>query len=278
MNKFPPSMRSFRSQIFLILAATGFFVASVLFYEPALWMKLLYAGEGLYRSIDNIFIFNLPIVTAIVGVSLLILRIIFYYASRKMDLTLIRYGIWCGFEWLVSSAFVALYLVLMAQGDTSYFIYWGRCFAALSSILLYPYLIVTLLYALDDALHADPADTQLRLKFYDNRHQLKFVCAAGDLLYIRSDENYIRLYYHENGQIKAFILRNSLKSVEPLCERAGFVRTHRCYIVNPRFIKTIKKDGHGFFFVDLGAGAIKNGDEEGIPVSKKYYDAVAAVL
>lgn len=278
MNRFPPSLRSFRAQIFLLLAATGFFTASVLFYEPSIWIKLLQTGEGLYRSIDNLLIFNLPIVTAIVGVSLLLLRIIFYYACRRMNLTLVRYGIWCGFEWLVCSAFVALYLVLMAQGDKSYFIYWGRCFAALSAILIYPYLIVTLLYALDDALHADPADAQLRMKFYDNRHQLKFVCAAGDLLYIRSDENYIRLYYSENGQIKEFILRNSLKSVEALCEKAGFVRTHRCYIVNPRFIKTIKKDSRGLFFVDLGASHIKNRDEEGIPVSKKYYDAVASVL
>ncbi len=271
-------MRKFRAQLILIFASVSFFVAGTVLYKPATLIRLLHAGEGLYPGIGNIFTFNLPLVTCIIFLTLLILRITFFFISRRRDFTLLHYGIWSAFEWLVCAAFVALYLVLIAQGDMSYFIYWGKSYVTLSSVLVYPYLFLTLFYALDDALHADPEDAQMRLKFYDSRHQLKFVCAAGDLLYIRSDENYIRIYYAENGQVKEFVLRNSLKSVEPLCEKAGFVRTHRCYIVNPRYIKTIKKDSSGFFFVDLGASHINKGDEDGIPVSKKYYDAVASML
>jgi DNA-binding LytR/AlgR family response regulator len=64
-----------------------------------------------------------------------------------------------------------------------------------------------------------------------------------------------------------------MKSIEPLCEQAGFARTHRCFIVNPMHIKSIRKDTGGVNFADLGCER-----SEGIPISKKYYDNITALL
>ena len=93
------------------------------------------------------------------------------------------------------------------------------------------------------------------------------------MLYIEANENYIIVHYQENGIEKRFQIRNSMKNIEPLCERAGFVRTHRSYIVNPAHIRMVRKDVNGLYFADLGT---ENSD--GIPVSKKYYDNVTAAL
>ena len=273
MNRFPSAVAHLPALLVHVLGLPAFYILFLLVYEPAPMVQLLQAGKDLYPAIGSIFIFNLPITASILLLVLLASRISFLFLSKTQDLTLLRYGLWCLGEMFLASAFVALYLVLMAKGEPVYFIGLGKTFSALLSILVYPYLIVALYYAWEGALHRDWSVSDVRLKFYDSRHQLKFVCSSKDLLYIASDENYIRIHYRENGGFKEFVLRSSMKSVEPLCQQAGFVRTHRCYIVNPSFIKSIKKDGSGFFFVDLGTG-----EAEGIPVSKKYYDAVAAVL
>jgi DNA-binding LytR/AlgR family response regulator len=61
--------------------------------------------------------------------------------------------------------------------------------------------------------------------------------------------------------------------VEEVSEKAGFVRTHRGFIVNPQHVKLIRKSEGGYYFADLDMGG-----ENGIPVSRKYYDSVTSVL
>ena len=168
---------------------------------------------------------------------------------------------------------MALYLTLMSKGGYGFFQMLGMCLPALVSILVYPYIILTLYYCLKQALNAPSPDESTRLKFYDSRHQLKFITSAASVLYIEAAENYIILHYGENGVEKKYQIRNSMKNIEPLCASAGFVRTHRSFIVNPSHVKLIRKDPGGFYFAELGTSR-----EGGIPVSKKYYDALAAVL
>ena len=92
------------------------------------------------------------------------------------------------------------------------------------------------------------------------------------MLYIESNENYIIVHYLENAIEKRFQIRTSMKNIEPLCEQAGFARAHRCYIVNPLHVKSIRKGVGGLNFADLGTG------DDGIPISKKYYEGIAAML
>ena len=92
-------------------------------------------------------------------------------------------------------------------------------------------------------------------------------------MYLESNENYVIIHFSENGVEKKYQLRNTLKSVEPLCEKAGFVRTHRGFIVNPAHVRLIRKEPGGFFFADIGSDR-----PQGIPVSKKYYDNITAAL
>ncbi|MCH5173988.1 MAG: LytTR family transcriptional regulator DNA-binding domain-containing protein, partial [Bacteroidales bacterium] len=47
---------------------------------------------------------------------------------------------------------------------------------------------------------------------------------------------------------------------------------HRCFIVNPAHIKTIRKE-NGQNFAELGCERA-----EGIPISKKYHDSIASML
>ena len=269
MNSYPKALTGFSPHLLYVFAIPAFFLLSVLLYEPSHLVSLMHTGEGA----GTLFSFNISIVTAIVFLVLLLSRILLYLLRRHMNMTLGWYALWCVMETVVASGFVALYLSLMDKGNDGFFLFLGRSISCLGSIFIYPYLILTLAFALAQARRVGSSESETRLKFYDSRHQLKFITSAESLMYLEANENYVIIHFSENGAEKKYQLRNTLKSVEPLCEKAGFVRTHRGFIVNPAHVRLIRKEPGGFFFADIGWDR-----PQGIPVSKKYYDNLTASL
>ena len=273
MSTFPRSLLQMSSALLHMAAIPLCFLAGALLYEPAALMHLMQAGDGIV-PISEIKYFNIVICTAILLGVMTISRIPLLWVLRghlKMDLW--RYAFWCLMEIAIGSAFCGMFLCLMDHSSAGgYFSYFGRSVSCSGSLSVFPYLIITLIYMVIEK-QAVTADEGTRLKFYDNRHQLKFIVESSAVLYIESNENYIIIHYLENGIEKRYQLRNSMKNIEPLCEKAGFARTHRCYIVNPRHVKMIRKDPGGGNVADLGLQR-----DEGIPISKKYYDSIAAIL
>ena len=271
-SSYPKVLSRYLPNLLYALVMPAFFLLFVLLYEPTRLCSLLRIGEAFHPE-GNAFSFNTAIVTSIILVALMLSRILYFLLRKAVSHTLGIYGLWCLLEIVVSSGFVALYLTLRGHGETEYFPLLGMCTSALISILVYPYAILTLYYMFKQAQQLPLPDEGTRLKFYDSRHQLKFITTVASVLYIEAAENYIILHYSENGVEKKYQIRNSMKNIEPLCASAGFVRTHRSFIVNPSHVKLIRRDPGGFYFADLGTSR-----EEGIPVSKKYYDSLAAVL
>ena len=274
MNSFPKSLLRLGSALLHMAAIPVCFLASALLYEPHALDTLMHAGEN-FAAISDVKHFNLVICAAIMLVIMAISRISILWVLRKhIDMSLWRYSFWCIGEIIVCCAFCALFLSLMDHGSIGgYFAYFGRCISSVGSVLIFPYITITLIYMVISKQESAPLEEGARLKFYDFRHQLKFITEASSVLYIESNENYIIIHYLENGVEKRYQLRNSMKNIEPLCERAGFARTHRCYIVNPRHVKMIRREQGGVNVADLG---LAHG--EGIPISKKYYDSIAAML
>lgn len=266
-------MFTFFPNLLHILLIPAFFLLCLLLYEPGPIGRLLTAGEG-EVAISNIVSFNTAIISAILLLTMIISRLCFYFFGRKMGMNIMWYVGWCFLEVVLMSAFMALYLALMTSDSGDYFIMLGRSLSYLASILIYPYVIVLLIYGYSDAMHrSERTEESAKLSFYDNRHLLKFVTRSELVLYLESDENYIFIHYLDNGAHKKYQLRNSLKTVEGLCEKAGFVRIHRGYIVNPAHVKLIRKVGGGAYSAILGEGV-----EQEIPVSKKYYDKLMSLL
>lgn len=59
-----------------------------------------------------------------------------------------------------------------------------------------------------------------------------------DLLYIKSNDNYVIIYLRENGAIKKKMLRNTLNRIETMVEKS-LIRCHRSFLVNPIKIQAI---------------------------------------
>ena len=270
MGTYLKSYKRFFPNCLYVLVMMAAFLLCAMMYEPRPLQEILHAGEVPLGK-ESLYYFNVSILEAIILVVLGLTRLLYYLLRNRLDMNLLNYSVWCVLEIIAISAFAALYLALMDR--SGYFTYLARTVYAMLAVLVIPAAIMTLVSLFNETSTAEPADEGARLKFYDSRHQLKFITSSAAVLYIEANENYIIVHYQENGIEKRFQIRNSMKNIEPLCERAGFVRTHRSYIVNPAHIRMVRKDVNGLYFADLGT---ENSD--GIPVSKKYYDNVTAAL
>ena len=89
------------------------------------------------------------------------------------------------------------------------------------------------------------------------------------LYYIESDDNYIKVWYTDNkGEMKQYMLRCRLKTVEESFKGSGLVRCNRKYIVNIHKVATLRKESDGYV-LDLSNEAIPP-----LPVTKTYTDTV----
>ncbi len=271
MTSFPRSLTRLPATFLHMAALPAFFLVAVLLYEPRALDHLMESGSR-YLAVSNVRTFNTVICFAIILVSMVLTRMALWLVRRHFPADLWRYSFWCLGEIVVMCAFTGLYLVLVDRSsEGGFFNYFGRGITSIGSVLIYPYIIIGLLYLVGEKPRLASAEQDARLKFYDSRHQLKFITEASSVVFIESNENYIVIHYLENGLEKKYQLRNSMKNIEPLCEKAGFARTHRSYIVNPLHVKLIRREPGGVNVADVGL-------DEGIPISKKYYESFSAIL
>ena len=72
-----------------------------------------------------------------------------------------------------------------------------------------------------------------KITLYDNSGALKLSVSPENLYYIESDDNYIKVWYTDNkGELKQYMLRCRLKTVEESFKGSGLMRCNRKYIVN----------------------------------------------
>ena len=272
MSTRPKSLLKPFPNVLYVLWMCAFFILSVLLYEPEGLCSLFHTGEG-YIEIPNVFYFNITIAICIILAFLSLSRTLLCLLRKRLGVTHNWYVSLCVFELAAVSAFIALYLRLISGTSDSYFVFLMRTLATLPPVMALPAWIHYLSYQLKDARNAEDLDEGARLKFFDNRHLLKFITYSSSILFIEASENYVNIHYLESGVEKRYQLRNTMKSMETLSEKAGFVRVHRSYIVNPSHVKSVRKDEGGLYFADLGENVSME-----VPVSKRYYNNITALL
>lgn len=87
---------------------------------------------------------------------------------------------------------------------------------------------------------------------------------SAQIVFIKSAENYIEIYYREEGKISRKLIRSTLKSMEAqLASKKQFVRCHRTCIVNTVHIEKLQRSYSGY--------SLKlDSHDELIPVSRQY--------
>jgi hypothetical protein len=95
---------------------------------------------------------------------------------------------------------------------------------------------------------------------------------SDDLLFVKSADNYVEVYFLNNEIIHKKLLRNTLKSIdEELKEYGNFFRCHKSYLINLDQIIKVNGNAQGYRF------KLKLGDIE-IPVSRHYNERVHELI
>lgn len=262
----PDILKRLTTQIWYFLGVPAFFIAFILLYAPFDSREILSAGGDFYS-------FNVTIVTCIILVTLVCTRVAFYFIWRSRDMSMNAYIGWCLAEVLVISLFTALFLCLMAKGVEPYFSVLSSALKLCLLVLVYPYLILTIVFlwqSREGRADAEAEDSLMR--FVDENKRLKLTIASSAIVYIEAEENYVRIHYVEGERLRDYVLRNTMKGLEDLVCSHGMVRSHRSYYVNPQHIKVLRKDKEGQIVAEFDVQAPP------VVVSKKYYDALSALL
>lgn len=110
-----------------------------------------------------------------------------------------------------------------------------------------------------------------RITLFDNNGVLKFSISSENLYFIESDDNYIKVWYTDSsGEVRQYMLRCRLKTVEDSFADSDLVRCHRKYIVNISKVSILKAEKEGYK-ISLGLDNVDT-----IPISKTYEPNVLA--
>lgn len=265
MASIPKVYRSFVSQLLHMIVLPVFFFSFILIYKP----------EDSQMLGTEFFGVHLTLLSCIILLSAVIVRMLYYFLPMRLNYTL--YVFWCLAEMIFMSFFSALYIWLALYPEKPYFELLADSFQLVSLTLVIPYSILALSIRVWDyhqriQFSNEPA-SQKRIRFYDEKHNLKLVLVPSSILYISAEENYVNIFYIENDKVRNYVLRSSMKAIETLCVENGLIRCHRSFFINPPHIKVLRKDQEGIVYAELDAFDVRH-----IPVSKRYYENLSNLL
>lgn len=257
----------------IVMYITGlplFYFLFVLAYKPFLMDEFLSVGAGRYTL-------NLIVSTLIVLGVVTLSRLLLFVLRKKIDLNWALYMLWCLGEVVAMGLFMSILMGIGWGGVRPYFTVMSLCVLYTAGILVFPHIILAMgvqLYQLGREVGRPviPEEKTL-IRFYDDQKRLKLVVSSEAVLYISAEENYVHVVHIDGGKLKDFELRCSMRSLEDVLKRHGLVRCHRSYFLNAAHVDLLKKDPNGYALARL--------DREGvpeIPVSKRYYQTVTALL
>lgn len=267
----PQAFFRFQTQIVHFVGLPLFFLLFLLVYKPEGIIKFLSEGH-LYME------FNVTILSTILLLVLVGTRLAFYFLRNKMNPTPLFYAGWCLVEIFIFACFGAMYMTLITIGHEvqySYFYALPRSLIDFFGILLLPYLLIemgTMIYA-HNRETVEPVGDDNLIRFKDSSQKLKLAVAVSSLLYVEANENYVNIVYLDGSNVKKYQLRSSMKRLEDMLHKQGLQRCQRAFFVNPAHVTVLRKDASGFVFADLDTPGCPP-----IPVSKTYYDSLAALL
>ena len=229
----------------------------------------------------------------ILGLLIIIFSKRLMYSTRMHDMSYLQYVLWDFAEVIV---ICLLYTLFSLKGDSlgiielsnnsfiriflNAFIY---CFVS----LIITYIIAGMYFAIIDKNNTIrlmnyanvvsdepilPKDEQ-KITLFDSSGVLKLSLRLSSLYYIESDDNYIIVWYSDSkGELKKYMLRCRLKTVEESFKGSSLVRCHRKYIVNMDKVKVLRKEKGGYEL------EIDNDLISTIPVTPTYAENVLGLL
>lgn len=280
LNKLPSYLLGKYQLIGTVTFAVLFAIVFLNIYIPFSDTAWFVLGGGDART----FFFTLTFVATSI-MALIVSRMLMYKSKKISEMTYLSYIAWCIMEIMaVSGIYTWITVVNIPHYSELPVELFMRAMLYSSISLGIPYLIAGMYFAIIDKNNTirlmnyehvvtDEAprenSSMQKITLFDNSGTLKLSLSLDNLYYIESDDNYIKVWYTDNKtDLKQYMLRCRLKTVEESFRDSGLVRCHRKYIVNLKKVKVLRKESEGYV-LEL--------DNETIPplsVTKTYTDVV----
>ena len=258
---------------------------AVLFAVVFLNIYIPFSDTAWFGLGDSIMFAHTVIFIAGSMLMLILSRMLMYRSKKIMQLTYLTYTLWCAIEIISICGFYTGLTFDMPLGskETRWEIF-TRALLYGAIALGIPYIIAGMYFAIIDKNNTirlmnyenvvtdEPVkpDMQMhKITLFDNSGALKLSLNPDSLYYIESDDNYIKVWYTDSkGELKQYMLRCRLKTVEESFKGSGLVRCNRKYIVNINKVAMLRKESEGYV-LDLSNETIPP-----LPVTKTYTDTV----
>lgn len=269
MGKFP------YSSILYILLFSVFFMLLYMPFSPTTWFSVRTPRLALMTGI---------FVALAVG-TLVISNALFISFCRTRIVRNWHYLLWCMAEIVVISA---VYIILTAIFSLGYYksvtslIF--KTFLCVLIILMVPYSVIYAYFSRRESGSDDEKDNgkpaveptksmkDRMIKFQDDSGVLKFSADIDSVLYIKSDGNYVNIFYEQGDEVVSYALKSPIGALETRLAGTPLVRCQRSYIVNARRVRMMQNDNRALCIV------VDNDKVPVIPMSPNYASAVSAAL
>ena len=273
-NQIPDYFREKYQLIYTVTFAAFFSIVFLLLSLPF--------SHNSWMALGNSKFFAFTVLFAAGSLTFVALSRYLMYKTRKvLRMTYLGYVAWCVAEVII----ICLAYSFITVPITG--IGWDQFPKTLGNALLYgvisliiPYILAGMYFALQDKNQTIRLmnygnvvldENVLPSRLFDNSGNLKLVVSASSLYYLESDDNYIIVRYTDSrGDLKRYMIRSKMKTVEESFRGSSLVRCHRKYLVNMDKVKVLRKEKDGYE-LDLDNDTIPP-----IPVSKTYEGNVLA--
>ena len=245
-----------------------YLVGSVLFILSfSILFMAIYApfSNTAWFSIDSMDKFGMTLAFYIVALSILFIsKLIMSSMQDRIRFSYTKYALWIMGEVVAISLFYTYFTwIFVGTLDKPVFIIASKAFACVLLILLLPYTILTL-YAAYKSKTEELEMLQYELDLSNESTNI-YPSLVHLHDYKESQDNYIKIFYENNGKLCSYMLRSRTKTIEENLAETSMVRCQRSYLVNVMKINHIKKGGKVRYIV------LSHDDIKPIPVSKNYF-------
>lgn len=80
----------------------------------------------------------------------------------------------------------------------------------------------------------------------DENGKIILTLHPNNVLFFKSEDNYVDVHYLLGGEVKTELIRTTLKKIESTCNYSGLVRVHRSYTINIKTVSSSKKTHKGY--------------------------------
>lgn len=269
LPKFLLDRRYLLGSVIFILTFSILFLAVYTPFSSTSWIGL--------RNVESIVT---TIAFYVVALAILFIsKLIMYNLQSRINFTLWKYILWVMAEVVIISLFYTHFTyVFVPPIEESIINIVFKAFGCILLIIAIPYTILTLYAAYrtkteelqmlqyELSLTSETSVTYPSLiNLYDYNGALKLTINSDSLYYMESQDNYVKIFYENNGKLLSYMLRSRTKTIEENLADTSMARCHRSYMVNVMKINHIRKGGKARYIV------LSHDDIKPIPVSKSYF-------